>query len=96
MINLVINSPSNFVDNICMLCVGVDFEMPNLIIVWYIIKVDFCMQIWTPKIKIFVISVVLIIVNNIDQKLKVERITKNVFTLHIVTFKSVRPTHNCI
>jgi hypothetical protein len=80
MINLVINSPSYFVDNMCMLCVRVDFEMLDLIIVWYIIKVDFCMQIWTPKIKIFVVGVVVIIANNIDQNLKVERTTKSVLS----------------
>jgi hypothetical protein len=42
--NLVINFLSYFVDNMCILCIRVDFEMPNLVTVWYIIKVDFCMQ----------------------------------------------------
>jgi hypothetical protein len=51
--------------------------MPNLITIWYIIKVDFCMQNLTPKIKIFILGVVLIIANNIDQNLKVERTTKS-------------------
>jgi hypothetical protein len=79
-----------------MLCVRDDFEMPNLIIVWYIIKVDFCTQIWTPKVKIFVVGVVFIIANNIDQNLKIVRTTKNDFTLHIVSLKSIKPTNNCI
>jgi hypothetical protein len=61
----------------CMLCIRVDFEMPNLITIWYIIKVDFCMQNLTPKIKTFILRVVLIIANNIDQNLKVERTTKS-------------------
>jgi hypothetical protein len=51
--------------------------MPNLITIWYIIKVDFCMQNLTPKIKTFILRVVLIIANNIDQNLKVERTTKS-------------------
>jgi len=34
------------------------------------------MQNLTPKIKIFILGVVLIIANNIDQNLKVERTTK--------------------
>jgi len=41
MINFVINFPSYFVANMCILCI---IELPNLIIVWYNIKVDFCMQ----------------------------------------------------
>jgi len=73
MIILVINFHSYFVDNTYMLCVRVGFEMPNLITFWYIIMVDFCMQNLTPKIKIFILCVVLIIANNIDQNLKVER-----------------------
>jgi hypothetical protein len=64
-----------------MLCVRVGFEMPNIITFWYIIKVDFCMQNLTPKIKIFILCVVLIIANNIDQKLKVEITTKVKFRL---------------
>jgi hypothetical protein len=60
-----------------MLCIRVGFEMPNLITVWYIIKVDFCMQNKTPKIKIFILGVNLIIANNIDQNLKVEWTTKS-------------------
>jgi hypothetical protein len=60
-----------------MLCVRVGFEMPNLITFWYIIKVDFCMQNLTPKIKIFILCVVLIISNNIDQSLKVEKTMKS-------------------
>jgi hypothetical protein len=60
-----------------MLCVKVGFEMLNFITFWYIIKVDFCMQNLTPKIKIFILCVVLIIANNIDQNLKVERTTKS-------------------
>jgi len=60
-----------------MLCIRVDFEMPNLITIWYIIKVDFYMQNLTPKIKTFVLGVVLIIANNIDQNLKVEKTTKS-------------------
>jgi hypothetical protein len=77
MINLVINFPIYFVANTCMLCIRVGFEMPNLITVWYIIKVDFCMQNKTPKIKIFILGVNLIIANNIDQNLKVEWTTKS-------------------
>jgi hypothetical protein len=76
MIKLVINFPNYFVDNTYMLCIRVGFEMPNLITIWYIIKVDFRMQNLTPKIKIFILGVVLIIANNIDQNLKVERTTK--------------------
>ncbi len=76
MIILVINFASYFVDNTYMLCVRVGFEMPNLITFWYIIKVDFCMQNLTPKTKIFVLCVVIIIANIIDQNLKVERTTK--------------------
>jgi hypothetical protein len=75
MIKLIINFPSYFV-NMCMLCIRVHFEMPHLITIWYIIKVDFCMQNLTPKIKTFILGVVLIIANNIDQNLKVERTTK--------------------
>jgi hypothetical protein len=60
-----------------MLCVRVGFEMSNLITFWYIIKVDFGMQNLIPKIKIFIICVVLIIANNIDQNLKVEKTTKS-------------------
>jgi len=67
MLILVINFPNYFVDNTCMFCVKVGFEMPNFITFWYIIKVDFCMQNLTPKIKIFILCVVLIIANNIDQ-----------------------------
>jgi len=51
--------------------------MPNLITIWYIIKVDFCMQNLTPEIKTFILGVVFIIVNNTDQNLKVERTTKS-------------------
>jgi hypothetical protein len=72
MINLVINFFNYFVDNTYMLCIRVGFEMLNLIIIWYIIKVDFCMQNLTPKIKTFILDVILIIANNIDQNLKVE------------------------
>jgi len=57
-----------------MLCIRVGFEMPKLITIWYIIKVDFCMQNLNPKIKKFIFGVVLIIANNIDQNLKVERV----------------------
>ncbi len=60
-----------------MLCVRVGFEMPNLITFWSIIKVDFRMPNLTPKIKIFILCVVIIIANNIDQNLKVERTTKS-------------------
>jgi hypothetical protein len=60
-----------------MSCVRVGFQMPNLITFWYIIKVDFCIQNLIPKIKIFILCVVLIIANNIDQYLKVERTTKS-------------------
>jgi hypothetical protein len=60
-----------------MLCIRVDFEMPHLITIWYIIKVDFSMQTLTPKIKTFILGVVLIIANNIYQNLKVERTTKS-------------------
>jgi hypothetical protein len=60
-----------------MLCIRVGFEMPNLITIWYIIKVDFCMQNQISKIKFFILGVVLIIANNIDQNLKVERTTKS-------------------
>jgi hypothetical protein len=77
MLIFVINFPNYFVDNTYMLCIKVGFEMPNLITFWYIIKVDFCMQNLTPKIKIFILCVVLIIANNIDQNFKVERTTKN-------------------
>jgi hypothetical protein len=77
MLIFVINFPNYFVDNTYMLCIEVGFEMPNLITFWYIIKVDFCMQNLTPKIKIFILCVVLIIANNIDQNFKVERTTKN-------------------
>jgi hypothetical protein len=63
---LIINFPNYFVDNTYMLCIRVGFEMPNLITLWYIIKVDFCMQNLTPKIKIFILCVVLIIANNIE------------------------------
>ncbi len=77
MLILVINSPNYFVDNTCMLCIKVGFEMPNFITFWYIIKVDFCMQNLTPKIKFFILCVVLVITNNIDQNLKVERTTKS-------------------
>jgi hypothetical protein len=59
-----------------MLCVRVGFEMPNLITFWYVIKVDFCMQNLTPKTKFFILCVVLIIANKIDQNWKVERTTK--------------------
>ncbi len=76
MIKSIINFPSSFV-NMCMLCIRVDFEMPHIIPIWYIIKVDFCMQNLTPKIKTFILGVVLIIANNIDQNLKVERTTKS-------------------
>jgi hypothetical protein len=76
MIIFVIIFPSYFVNNTYMLCVRVGFKMPNLIIFWYIIKVDFCMQNLTHKIKIFILCVVLIIANNIDQNLKVEITTK--------------------
>jgi hypothetical protein len=74
MINLTINFLFYFV-NTCMLCIRVDFEIPNLIAIWYIIKVDFCMQNLIPKIKTSILSVVLIIANNIDQNLKLERTT---------------------
>jgi hypothetical protein len=74
---LVINFPNYFFDNTNMLCVRVGFEMPNLVTFWYIIKVDFCMQKLTPKIKIFLLCVNLIIANNIDQNLNVERTTKS-------------------
>jgi hypothetical protein len=77
MIIFVINFHSYFVDNTYMLCVKVGFEMPNLLTFWYIIKVDFCMQNLNHKIKKFILCVVLIIANNIDQKLKVERTTKS-------------------
>jgi len=77
MLIFVINFPNYFVDNTYMLCIKVGFEMPNLITFWYIIKVDFCMQNLTPKIKIFILCVVLIIANNIDQNFKFERTTKN-------------------
>jgi len=77
MIIFVINFPSYFVNNTYMLCVRVGFKMPNLIIFWYIIKVDFCMQNLTYKIKIFILCVVIIIANNIDQNLKVEITTKS-------------------
>jgi hypothetical protein len=77
MLIFVINFPNYFVDNTYMLCIKVGFEMPNLITFWYIIKVDFCMQNLTPKIKIFILCVVLIIANNIDQNLKVEKTTKS-------------------
>ncbi len=50
--------------------------MPNLITIWYIIKVDFCMQNLTPKVKIFILSAILVIANNIDQNLKVEKLIK--------------------
>jgi hypothetical protein len=60
-----------------MLCIRVDFEMPNLITIWYIIKVDFCKKNLTPKIKTFILGVLLIIANNIYQNLKVERTTKS-------------------
>jgi hypothetical protein len=60
-----------------MLCIRVDFEMPNLITIWYIIKVDFCMQNLTPKIKTIIFGVVFIIANNIDENLKVEKRTKS-------------------
>jgi len=60
-----------------MLCIKVDFEMPNLITIWYIIKVDFCMQNLTPKIKTIIFGVVFIIANNIDENLKVEKRTKS-------------------
>jgi hypothetical protein len=60
-----------------MLCIRVDFEMPYLITIWYIINVDFCMQNLTPKIKTFILGVVFIIANNIDQNLKVKRTTKS-------------------
>ncbi len=76
MINSIINFPSYFV-NTCMLCIRVDFEMPNLITIWYIIKVDFCMQNLTPKIKTIIFGVVFIIANNIDENLKVEKRTKS-------------------
>jgi hypothetical protein len=59
-----------------MLCIRVGFEMPNLITIWYIIKVDFCMQNLTPKVKIFILGAILIIANNFDQNLKVERTIK--------------------
>jgi len=62
---LVINSPNYFVDNMCMLCIRVGFEMPNLITIWYIIKVDFCMQNLTSKTKKIILGVILIIANNI-------------------------------
>jgi len=77
MLILVINFPNYFVDNTYMLCVRVGFEMPNLITFWSIIKVDFRMQNLTPKIKIFILCVVIIIVNNIDQNLKVKKTTKS-------------------
>jgi hypothetical protein len=77
MLIFVINFPNYFVDNTYMLCIKVGFEMPNLITFWYIIKVDFCMQNLTPKIKIFILCVVLIISNNIDQSLKVEKTMKS-------------------
>ncbi len=77
MLILVINFLKYFIDNTYMPCIRVGFEMPNLITFWYIIKVDFCMQNLTPKIKIFILCVVLIIANNIDQNLKVERTTKS-------------------
>ncbi len=51
--------------------------MPNLITIWYIIKVDFCMQNLTPKIKTFILGVVIVITNNIDQNLKVKITTKS-------------------
>jgi hypothetical protein len=35
------------------------------------------MQNWTPQIKIFILGAILIIANNIDQNLKVERTTKS-------------------
>ncbi len=76
MINSIINFPSYFV-NTCMLCIRVDFEMPSLITIWYIIKVDFCMQNLTPKIKTIIFGVVFIIANNIDENLKVEKRTKS-------------------
>jgi len=60
-----------------MLCIRVDFEMPSLITIWYIIKVDFCMQNLTPKIKTMIFGVVFIIANNIDENLKVEKRTKS-------------------
>jgi len=53
------------------------FEMPNLITIWYIINVDFCMQNLTPKIKIYILCVLLIIANYIDQNFRVERTTKS-------------------
>jgi len=77
MVIVVINFPSYFVDNTYMLCVNVGFEMPNLITFWYIIKIYFCMQNLTCKIKKFVLCVLFIIANNIDQNLKVERTTKS-------------------
>jgi len=77
MLILVINFPNYFVDNTYMLCIRVGFEMPNLITFWSIIKVDFCMQNLTPKIKIFILCVVIIIANNIHQNLKFERTTKS-------------------
>jgi hypothetical protein len=77
MIILVINFASYFVDNTYMLCIRVGVEMPNLLTFWFIIKVYFCMQNLTPKIKIFILCVVFIIAINIDQNLKVERTTKS-------------------
>jgi hypothetical protein len=77
MLIFVINFPNYFVDNTYLLCIKVGFEMPNLITIWYIIKVDFCMQNLTPKIKIYILCVLLIIANNIDQNFKVERTTKS-------------------
>jgi hypothetical protein len=47
----------------------------NNLLVYY--QGRFCMQNITHKIKIFILCVVLIIANNIDQNLKVERTTKS-------------------
>jgi len=77
MLILIMNFPNYFVDNTYMLCVKVGFEVPNLITFWSIIKVDFHMKNLTLKIKFFILCVVIIIANNIDQNLKVERTTKS-------------------